>query len=785
MASSVGLDNADARASFDDFVAAFAGAVSLRAARVAGGGARAPAPPGRASAKRLRDVFSSACVDFDSAKKRSNANTLALPQWRRLCLGSGFVARKFPASAADVVFAKTRRAGERELRAEDFASALACVAAETGKTFESVVDAAAKCAAGGLFAGVSAGAPAARSERRAAAGTTASRFSLQTFQRNGVRASLDDRSFRSSNKTHNSNKTHDLKPVVSARESFPPARSFSSAAPESEALDAALSRPRAEDFDKGDVDGDGLLTPEELAGVLVRSCHAREADALELVRVCFGDVDLDKDGRVCFDEYRAFCKKAKRVLRRRALVAGSAASFGAAERSVRRLTFGTHGFGSARSASRETRTHRPASARVNRSLDALCEKNATAARPASARLFSRSFSGAARVPVEARARPRAFAEEDSTMDLSAADLSAADLTSLDLTVDEAFIADERDVTHDLEPVAEAFEAETPGDDARRATSSEGRRASVDSPVDAASSEDARRRETSETGLEKLLTKDARIPRCAFPLEPAFVDARRLAVWRAEFNAHDARKTGRLDLELATFALARLRLLEDLDVSLAARTLETRLAETAGGEDGDFDVDFEAFARFAAALEAARATQTRTEKPIAQPVPVRKEYALDDAHPFLALFRETFADARGEMDGDAFARVLRAARLTDDARLTATGVDVVFARARARHNKEGDRTARRVPYRIFLGALSLAAGHLGLDFETAAARVAAGAEAARAEGRGSRRAGVETNEDGKENVFRVTSREGLVCEGKRNHSAENTRSRLSAAFEGKA
>ena len=97
MASSVGLDNADAPASFDDFIAAFAGAVSLRAARVAGGGARAPAPPGRASAKRLRDVFSSACVDFDSAKKRSNANTLALPQWRRLCLGSGFVARKFPA----------------------------------------------------------------------------------------------------------------------------------------------------------------------------------------------------------------------------------------------------------------------------------------------------------------------------------------------------------------------------------------------------------------------------------------------------------------------------------------------------------------------------------------------------------------------------------------------------------------------------------------------------------------------------------------------------------------
>ena len=162
------------------------------------------------------------------------------------------------------------------------------------------------------------------------------------------------------------------------------------------------------------------------------------------------------------------------------------------------------------------------------------------------------------------------------------------------------------MTHDLEPVAEAFEA--------------------------------------DGGRRRRATREGRRSRWIRPW------MRRLAVWRAEFNAHDARKTGRLDLELATFALARLRLLEDLDVSLAARTLETRLAETAGGEDVR-DVDFEAFARFAAALEAARATQTPTEKPIAQPVPVRKEYALDDAHPFLALFRETFADARGEMDGE--------------------------------------------------------------------------------------------------------------------------------------
>ena len=64
------------------------------------------------------------------------------------------------------------------------------------------------------------------------------------------------------------------------------------------------------------------------------------------------------------------------------------------------------------------------------------------------------------------------------------------------------------------------------------------------------------------------------------------------------------------------------------------------------------------------------------------------------------------------------------------------------------------------------------------------------QAARAEGLFLFRAGpgVETSEDGKENAFRVTSREGFACEGKKtlkNPSAENTRSRLSAAFEGKA
>ena len=330
-ASSVGLGDPDAPATFDDFVAAFARAVSLRTAHIAGGGARAPAPPRRASARRLRDIFLSACVDFDGAKKRSNANTLALPRWRRLCVGSGFVARKFPAAAADVVFAKTRRAGERELRAEDFASALARVAAETGRTFECVVDAAAKCAAGGcLSAGVAAARVAASARRE------------PRRPRDGVHASLDDRALLRI-RPHSKPRS---KPVVSVRESFPPARPAPTAAPEPESrLDAALSCPRAEDFDAGDVDGDGLLSPAELAGVLMRSCHADEADAVHLTRVCFEDVDLDKDGRVSFEEYRAFCKKAKRVLRRRALAARATREDVQKSAGVRRLTFGT-GFGS-------------------------------------------------------------------------------------------------------------------------------------------------------------------------------------------------------------------------------------------------------------------------------------------------------------------------------------------------------------------------------------------------------------------------------------------------------
>jgi len=49
------------------------------------------------------------------------------------------------------------------------------------------------------------------------------------------------------------------------------------------------------------------------------SKDAAAADALELVTALFGDVDLDNDGRICFTEFQAFCKKAQRTIRRRGI----------------------------------------------------------------------------------------------------------------------------------------------------------------------------------------------------------------------------------------------------------------------------------------------------------------------------------------------------------------------------------------------------------------------------------------------------------------------------------
>ena len=103
-----------------------------------------------------------------------------------------------------------------------------------------------------------------------------------------------------------------------------------------------------------------------------------------------------------------------------------------------------------------------------------------------------------------------------------------------------------------------------------------------------------------------------------------------------------------------------------------------------------------------------------------PVPVRREYALDDAHP-RAVPRDARTRAREKADEDAsraHARARRRRRTTrDDGHGRGRGVRAIRARrARARRAV----TARRLPIRG-VGAAILLGGHLGLDFARRARR----------------------------------------------------------------
>ena len=195
-------------------------------------------------------------------------------------------------------------------------------------------------------------------------------------------------------------------------------------------------------------------------------------------------------------------------------------------------------------------------------------------------------------------------------------------------------------------------------------------------------------------------------------------------WRSEFDAHDESGVGRVDAQSLSFALAKLRLLEDVDVEQAARTLESKLVQLGRDPAAEGGFDFDAFRWFASALLALR--EASDVCPSAKPVPVRREFVFDDAHPFAAHFAGVASD--GEIDGETFAAHLRAAGLVDGTILSDTGVDVIFARAKARHVGGG----RRVPYRIYLGALSLTAGHVGLDFAAVVERLTATGNGARLE-----------------------------------------------------
>ena len=200
------------------------------------------------------------------------------------------------------------------------------------------------------------------------------------------------------------------------------------------------------------------------------------------------------------------------------------------------------------------------------------------------------------------------------------------------------------------------------------------------------------------------------PVAAPPLSP---DER--AVWAQEFKSHDVALAGVIDRERVSFALAKLRLLEDVDISLAADDLEASVGIVDPNRLNEFD--FDAFVAIGSKMRALKLGGCAGS---AKPVPVQREYVFDEKHVFAAKFRG-IADANGEIDGDSYAKLLEVAGLCGGGvALSLGGAGVVFARARARHPGSG----RRVPYRIFLGALSLSAGHLGLSFAEVVERIMA-------------------------------------------------------------
>jgi hypothetical protein len=200
------------------------------------------------------------------------------------------------------------------------------------------------------------------------------------------------------------------------------------------------------------------------------------------------------------------------------------------------------------------------------------------------------------------------------------------------------------------------------------------------------------------------------PVAAPPLTP---DER--AVWAQEFKSHDVALAGVIDRERVSFALAKLRLLEDVDISLAADDLEASVGIVDPNRLNEFD--FDAFVAIGSKMRALKLGGCAGS---AKPVPVQREYVFDEHHVFAAKFAR-IADANGEIDGDSYAKLLEVAGLCGGGvALSLGGAGVVFARARARHPGSG----RRVPYRIFLGALSLSAGHLGLSFAEVVERIMA-------------------------------------------------------------
>ena len=99
-----------------------------------------------------------------------------------------------------------------------------------------------------------------------------------------------------------------------------------------------------------------------------------------------------------------------------------------------------------------------------------------------------------------------------------------------------------------------------------------------------------------------------------------------AVWNQEFSSYDEDGSGMIDIECLSFALAKLRLLEDVDVEQAAADLESKLVEVDTDCTGEFT--FEDFVVFGCSLRALK--RSSGVKPSAKPVAVQREYVFNEA-----------------------------------------------------------------------------------------------------------------------------------------------------------
>ena len=304
-------DDAEVEWTYEDFVNVLGAAIAHRTAH------RKPLPsaPRGVPQRQLRDLFHLCCNDFDRARPKSNASRLTLHQWRVMCDGADLLTRRFTADASAVVFARCRKGPERDLGLDQFIACLAAAAAETGRTFESVVSA---VSTSPLMTGGAENVPPAKE-----IGPAATKDTYKTPGKVRVPAVFGGAKPKTPGgalKTPGASlKTPGGAMKTPGASLKTPAAGLAAEAQYTSALEAAVGSPDPETFKTHDTDGDGLLHRTELVTLLSSGDVASMDGALELVTKLFDDVDLDRDGRVCLAEYEAFCKKAQRTLRRRTM----------------------------------------------------------------------------------------------------------------------------------------------------------------------------------------------------------------------------------------------------------------------------------------------------------------------------------------------------------------------------------------------------------------------------------------------------------------------------------